>query len=231
MTTSIYNTKYVIYMHTNTITGKSYIGKTTQGMKRRWQTHLSESKRCEYHNKFHNSVRKYGTDCWDHEVLYVSFEKDDQHLYEIEERLILDWDTFYNGYNSCGGGRGVGSGKYSPNYGKNFSNETIKRMSVAQLGKPRSKLTRKKLSIINCGIGNPQFKGYFLYNEIKQPSALSLSIILKIEPKTINKWCKNNTKIISNGSYVLSKFLQSLGTKEEIVGLTFKELEFDFEPI
>ena len=107
---------YIIYMITNTKSGKRYIGKTIHGLNYRWSRHLSDA-RAGMDKYFHRAIRKYGEDCWITEVLYMVFEADDNHLYAAEALLIADWNTFKDGYNSCVGGVGSGSGKNHPQYG------------------------------------------------------------------------------------------------------------------
>ena len=137
--------KYCIYMHTCIITGKSYIGKTTFGIEHRWNTHLTLS-RSESPNHLHRAIRKHGDNTWVHSILYVSFEKDDTHLYEVEKQLIYDWDTFKNGYNMIVGGTGVGSGEDSPNWGKKHKPESIEKMRISQTGKRHTPESIKKIS-------------------------------------------------------------------------------------
>ena len=106
MTKSIYDTSYVIYKHTNIVNGKSYIGQTIKGMEKRWNNHCSRSTES---NHFRNAIQKYGKSNWTHEVLYVSFYIDVDHLNEVEISLIAEYDTFHNGYNGTeGGGNYIG---------------------------------------------------------------------------------------------------------------------------
>ena len=52
---------FCIYMHTNIITGKQYIGLTSKGIEKRWKSHIAFAKK---HNKyyFHRAINKYGID-------------------------------------------------------------------------------------------------------------------------------------------------------------------------
>jgi len=43
-----------------------------------------------------------------------------------------------------------------------------------------------------------------------------------------DRWCKNSDKIICLRSQCQSKYLKALGLK--IIGKTFKEIGFDYEP-
>jgi group I intron endonuclease len=64
-----FNKRWLIYKHTNSHTGKSYVGQTIFTMEKRWQGHLSSSFKKDSSAPFHNSIRKYGPDVWVHEVL------------------------------------------------------------------------------------------------------------------------------------------------------------------
>ena len=51
---------YLIYMRTNIISNKSYIGVTSREEKIRWQEHIKESSRDKYsHYKISRAINKY----------------------------------------------------------------------------------------------------------------------------------------------------------------------------
>ena len=230
MIISIYNTKFIIYKHTNTITSKSYIGKTTQGMNLRWNHHVYSSIRNDTNSHFHKSIRKYGIDCWKHEILYQCFYNNDEHLYEVEEQLISEWDTFHNGYNLDSGGVRTKSGAHNTLYNKKLSKEHKSKISKSLKGKIcRSNEYRLKMSNSKSGTNNHNFSGYCMYDDIEYISS-ELSEFINIDKSVILRWCKNSLNIITPQSYNHSKFLQSLGTKEEIVGKTFADIGFGFNP-
>jgi len=142
----------IVYMHTNKITGKSYIGYTTRGMTERWKSHLSvannpKRKLCE----FHRSLKEYGEECWESQVLFVGFEE--EFLKEAESSLISEYNTHKYGYNSNVGGSGV----------LKHSDETKEKMKMARrgktpaLGSKHSEETRKKYSEMRRGEGNPNW--------------------------------------------------------------------------
>jgi len=121
---------YLIYRITNTENNKSYIGKTVKGIRSRWSDHKSEARKCKgYHNHFHNAIRKYDEGVWSLDVLYVSFTKDDKHLYDVETQLITEYNTYKAGYNSTTGGEGFVSGEDHPLYGVKLSPERVAAMS------------------------------------------------------------------------------------------------------
>lgn len=113
----------MIYLVTNTINGKRYIGKTTQTLERRWYQHC---KNAEYgHNTYlYKAIRKYGKDSFTVERLCDGLD-------EEEVKLIADVKPEYNMTSGGDGGdtsqtpnyiqammqRDV-SGTNNPNYGK-----------------------------------------------------------------------------------------------------------------
>ena len=126
--------QYCIYMHTCIGNDNGYIGKTVEGLDKRWLRHrYITNSGSDTH--FHKAIRKYGVDSFKGVVLYIAFEKDDDHLYEVEEQLIADWDTFHNGYNMNPGGKGSSSGEDSNMWGKQHTTETKSAMSRAHSGK------------------------------------------------------------------------------------------------
>ena len=105
---------YTIYKHTNTITGKEYVGVTQGTMKGRFLSHLKEVARgSEYW--FHQALRKYGKDAFTSEELFVT--EDQQYCSDMEQYFISRFGTHGNGYNMTPGG-----------FGK-LSEETIKKVS------------------------------------------------------------------------------------------------------
>lgn len=142
-----YKNKAGIYKLTCNATGKIYIGKSINLM-RRLQTH----KYCENKNKgrcyFENAIIKYGWESFSVEVIeiYESFDKtnvlDCQMIVEREAYYISLFDSTNNevGYNIC---------KYSQDRTGHFhSNETKMKMRESKLGKPLSEKHKEKLRII-----------------------------------------------------------------------------------
>lgn len=85
----------IIYRAYNTISGKSYIGKSVQPLSKRIKQHYYSSKKANH--KFANALRYYSPDIWIWEIIAeVKVDK----LDEYELFFITDLDTFNNGYNS-----------------------------------------------------------------------------------------------------------------------------------
>lgn len=149
MTKTIYNTSYIIYKHTNIVNGKSYIGQTIKGIDYRWKQHCNPSRNV-YH--FQRAIQKYGIDNWDHEILYISFYLDQEHLDDVEKSLIIDHDTYNNGYNSTiGGSHQIGTDNYF-SYAK-LGEEGMKAKS-AKVSSTRKLLGIAKGQSNNCSSSN-----------------------------------------------------------------------------
>lgn len=103
----------VIYMATNTINGKSYIG-FDSNWPNRMKRHKNIAKRGagQY---FHKAITKYGWDNFVWEILLYNA------TFEDETRLIKEHGTFINGYNLTEGGDGVCGYKSTPEQNMNKS--------------------------------------------------------------------------------------------------------------
>jgi group I intron endonuclease len=90
-----------IYKITNKITGKMYIGQTTQKLKDRWNDHVYDSKTRD--TPLYRSIRKYGIENFQLDVIVES--KDRIELNVLEEHYIKILNTVSpNGYNLLPGG-------------------------------------------------------------------------------------------------------------------------------
>ena len=165
----------LIYKHTNIDNNKTYVGQTYRTMEERWDEHLYDSSRSEkYDYKFYRALRKYGPDCWTHEVIA---EYDDEILGEAETYWISYLDTFHNGYNSTTGGDSYimseetkikirenhadFSGENHPRFGKHHSEESREKISLNHadmsgennpfFGRVHNEYTKQKISKGNSG--------------------------------------------------------------------------------
>ena len=121
----------LVYIHTCSINGKSYVGQTTKSMKERWKEHLFEKRP----NKFHNALKKYNEKYWKHKILAFADSKED--LDALEDYFIKKYNTIENGYNSKEGGS---HGKHTEETKKNISE---KKKGV---GCPHTEQTKSKIS-------------------------------------------------------------------------------------
>ena len=93
-----------IYKITNLINQKSYIGKTTFSVDRRWKEHQQESKSQRSQNRpLYRAMNKYGIENFSIEVVE---EVNIKELSKKEIYWIGYYDTYNNGYNATLGGDG-----------------------------------------------------------------------------------------------------------------------------
>jgi group I intron endonuclease len=127
-----------IYIFTNLINGKVYVGETLN-IERRIPEHLSKTNQI-----IHRAIRKYGVENFKVEVYYLpDFKEKD--LVELQDQLIIKFNCLLpKGYNACYG-QGGSSGRI-------FTEETRSKMSNSAKSKPPvSEETKRKISIANKG--------------------------------------------------------------------------------
>jgi group I intron endonuclease len=89
-----------IYMITNKLTNKKYIGQTVQSISRRFNAHCVRNVK----SAIHLAIEKYGKDNFKIEEIVSCFSMDAMN--DIEEELIKFHNTMTpNGYNLISGGR------------------------------------------------------------------------------------------------------------------------------
>lgn len=105
-----------IYIWTNKINGKSYIGQTLNksGYKERWSQHVRSANKKEdlswngKENRFYKAIRDVGQDSFDMDILECikmdTKEELKSKLDELEIEYISKYDSYKNGYNSTIGG-------------------------------------------------------------------------------------------------------------------------------
>lgn len=142
---------YCVYIHTNKINGKKYVGITSQTPFRRWKNGEGY-KGCSY---FYNAIKKYGWDNFYHDIVEVDLSKDEACALEQEYISKMKTNREEYGYNLLSGGT---AGKHSEKTkeklsrmftGKVVSNETKKKLKEAAKkrgGHPQSKQSREKMS-------------------------------------------------------------------------------------
>lgn len=92
----------IIYLITNTVNGKQYVGQTLQSLKRRWQSHRAAVSGAS-DLAIHRAIRKYGHESFTIEVVAESYEP---FLDTVEKLAIWSYQshTSQNGYNMTAGG-------------------------------------------------------------------------------------------------------------------------------
>lgn len=109
----------IIYLITNKINGKQYVGQTIQPIEERWRQHCKDNSNV---SLLKYSIRKHGKDNFSIDILYKAESIED--LNEKEEKFINQFNTLSpNGYNLLPGG-----------LNKKFSEESKKKMSDSHKG-------------------------------------------------------------------------------------------------
>ena len=113
----------IIYLASNLITGKKYIGQTIKTLSERKSKHLQNSQ-TDLNNRFYQAIRKHGIDSFEWEIL----EKADQtNLDEREIYWIKEFNSLYEGYNMTIGGGTL--------YGHKHTEETKKKIGDSRKGR------------------------------------------------------------------------------------------------
>lgn len=208
--------KFYLYIVTNSINGKVYIGQTVNH-KRRWKDHkwLALNKQEQY---LHHAMRKYGIDKFTFEVIVTCNNQENAN--ETEKILIEQYKSRDKqfGYNIAPGGdpawnRGLPK-EQQPMFGKHHSKESKLKSSISNTGKKKPKhtdewkqrrseemmghvvldSTKQKISGENHHSAKLNWKLVNLIRKEYKRSNLSqkeLSIKYNISHSTINKIVKN----------------------------------------
>lgn len=130
---------HYIYVITNTINGKVYIGQT-KDPRRRWNEH----KRPKTNTKLSRAIQEFGVSNFKMEILLeglLSTEVDD-----FETFLIAEYNSIDCGYNICSEGsstRGV--------VGRKFTEEHKQKIAEAHKGFKHSEETKQRISKVKTG--------------------------------------------------------------------------------
>lgn len=145
---------WVVYSHTNKITGKIYIGITSKKPEIRWKKGGGYIRS----KHFYSAIQKYGWDSFEHSILLEGLteeqaKKEEQKLIRKNKRLGIS-------YNITDGGDGNVGWKMSDetrekiakaHYGKKLSEEHKKHISESGKGRIVSDETRAKISKSKLG--------------------------------------------------------------------------------
>ena len=94
-----------IYVITNKVNGKQYVGKTNRSAETRFKEHKHEMLQDRsYQRPLYRAMRKYGADNFDMEIVSIGLSPQEAEQQEID--LIHELGTFNKGYNATIGGDG-----------------------------------------------------------------------------------------------------------------------------
>ena len=174
---------YSVYIHTNKINGKKYIGLTSKNPEERWRNGNGYN----HSTHFNRAIKKYGWNNFVHEVYASGLTSQEASV--LEQRLISEYNTTNDkyGYNLDAGGSRT-----------KHSEETKQKISAAVTGKKRSPETIEKLR--KASTGNKNSIGHKQSEESKQKNReahIGKTHILSEEQKTnIALGHKNRKEVI-----------------------------------
>ena len=119
----------VIYVATNTETGKQYVGLTTVGVTRRWANHVTYSRTPKTY--FHKAIAKYGASAFCVEEYASAVKK--EVLSQLEKDIILQLKPAYNQTN---GGEVT--------FGRKYDDATKDQIRLSNIGKKRTPEQRER---------------------------------------------------------------------------------------
>ena len=135
---------WIVYLHTNLINNKKYIGITSQTPQKRWRNGLGYKD-----GVFRLAIDKYGWENFSHEILFSGLSETEAKNKEIELISLYNTTDRNYGYNRTKGGDGAA--------GIEVSEDTREKMSKSHLGKRHSDATKEKIS--NAAKGNKKWSG------------------------------------------------------------------------
>ena len=116
---------FTVYVHTNKINGKKYVGVTQKKPEKRWRNGNGYERQY-----FYNAILKYGWENFEHTILKTGLTQEEANYYE--KYYIKEFDSLlgHNGYNAAIGGYDAGM------TGLHHSEESKKKMSENRPSKP-----------------------------------------------------------------------------------------------
>lgn len=160
-----------IYLITNLINGKQYVGQTKRSVKDRYAEHIQEALNTDKNLHLYNSMRKYGIENFRIDILEDNVAESD--LDALEIYYIGLFDTFLNGYNNTVGGGGVRGYHHSKEtrikIGKSVSEnmwkintpERTAKIISAQKGRKFTDEHRKNISLACKGKRTGENNGFY----------------------------------------------------------------------
>lgn len=212
---------YTVYLITNTINEKKYVGITTKRVQARWNGHLHHGRENNTPYLIHKALHKYGAENFQFTIIDTCDTIDK--LKELEVYYIEKYKSYYidegsHGYNMTKGG------EVSPMDNAEIRtkvSETMKSLGDAHWTKQESFKSKMR------GDKNPSFKGYYVTPYGTFASARSMPHPLLNRATMISLCVKNNDKPINGAMLGRNLYLKQFD-KDEILGKTPKELGFYF---
>jgi group I intron endonuclease len=131
----------IVYLITNKVNGKKYVGQTVQPLKDRWKLHKSRAKHV-YKTAICSAIRKYGFSSFSIEVLHECETKEEMGFFEKYYIFFLNTNPPF-GYNLTGGGEGTSGWKHTE--------DAKKKISLAGAKRKQSEEAKEKLRKAHTG--------------------------------------------------------------------------------
>lgn len=137
----------LVYVHTNKINGKKYVGQSSNIVER-WR---NGGKNYFSSIKFFRAIQKYGWENFTHEILYENLNKEAAN--KIERDLIRKYDSINNGYNIQEGGYTSltqnSLDKMSKSLKQGYLDHPERRQKISEklIGRKNSEETKRKKSL------------------------------------------------------------------------------------
>ena len=141
------NLNYLVYVHTNKINGKKYVGQSSNIVER-WR---NGGKNYFSSIKVFRAIQKYGWENFTHEILYENLNKEAAN--KIERDLIRKYDSINNGYNIQEGGYTSltqnSLDKMSKSLKQGYLDHPERRQKISEklIGRKNSEETKRKKSL------------------------------------------------------------------------------------
>lgn len=220
---------YCVYIHTNKINNKVYIGQTCQKPENRWG---DSGKKYNRNPKFWTAIQKYGWDNFKHEILESNLTLEEANI--REQYWIKYYNSVEDGYNIQSGGNNYimsqehkdkiskaltgrklseetkeklseiakqRTGEKNPFYGKHHSEESKLKMSESKKGKSLTEEHKQKISNAIKGENHPNY-GKHLSEETKKK--IGKGGVIRVEDDKY--FCSSNEAAkevgLSNGAHI-----------------------------
>lgn len=141
----------IIYRHTYTVDGRSYIGQSIYSEQIRTKGHLKSKDS----THFHRAIRKYGWENFRTDILHEN----------IDPMYLDDWEMYYisvyetlgvKGFNMTAGGRGIRGYRHTETH-KNHLSDKMSGVNNPFYGRVHTTETRYMISESRIGEKNPNF--------------------------------------------------------------------------
>lgn len=169
-----------IYLITNNINGKNYIGYTRKSVQNRFNDHCKNST----NSVIGKAIKKYGRDNFSLEEIYCS--KDQEHCLKVMESYFIElYGSYKYGYNATKGGEGILGFSQDPaiikriadiRRGSKHRQETIALMKQTRKGSDNSCSKLTELDVINIRA---------IYEYCPTATTYKLAEIYKVSRRTI----------------------------------------------